>query len=169
MGNLPTSHPGDAWQQNILAPNSIPQAQRQLQDSGTSNSSFTRNSANNICAAPRTNKHGQEAFTNPGCVNCFWECLQMSLPENIGGFWWKTHRLWHTDNKANTSFISSLDSEIKKEKSHICAQEPISKLPIQLCWTVWIEWVRNVGFTPQTSSVAPHGVFIAWKWGICEE
>lgn len=35
----------------------------------------------------------------------------------------KTHRLWHKDNKANISFISSLDFEFKKEKSHICAQE----------------------------------------------
>lgn len=51
----------------------------------------------------------------------------------------KTHRLWHTDSKANIPFISWLNFEIKKAKRHICAQEPISKLPIQLCWLPWLD------------------------------
>lgn len=50
----------------------------------------------------------------------------------------KTHRSWRTDNEANISFISSLDFEIKKEKSRICAQESISKLPTQLGWLPWL-------------------------------
>lgn len=55
----------------------------------------------------------------------------------------KTHILWHTDNKANISLISSLDFEIKKEESPICAQESLSRLLIQLCWLPWLDlWIK---------------------------
>lgn len=144
----------------------------QLQDSGISNPSFTRNSANNICAAPRTKKHGQEAFTNPGCVNCFWECLQMILPENVGGFWWKLIDCGMKTTRQTFPSFPGWILELKRKRAisvlshHFQAPHPW--VGFHGC-TVWIEQVLNLGFTPKTSSVAPHGMFIAWKSGIWEE